>query len=147
MVPRCPKLVPRWLQDGPQMAQDGSKRCQDGPETAPNGPQMAQDAPKMATRWGWGPVWEQFLADLGTWAAPGPGASGPGPLGLSWALRPLLGVSWLVWVVSCVHFSSPGRPGTRFLKVWGSARLGFGRLREHVLACLVLPLALHNVML
>ena len=95
---------------------------------------------------GFGGVWgAPWLAFGRAWASLRP----------SWALLrrhvaasgALLGVPWLVWVASCVHFSSPGRPGTRFLRVWGSAGLGFGGLRGHVLACLVLPLELHNVML
>ena len=96
------------------------------------------------------------LAFGGVWGAPWPAFGRAwASLSPSWALLrrlvaaswALLGVSWLVWVVSCVHFSSPGRPGTRFWRVWDSAGLGFGGLRGHVLACLVLPLALHNVMI
>ena len=65
-------------------------------------------------------------------------------LGASWAL---LGVSWLVCGTFWVHFASQGRLRPRFWRVWRRAGLGFGGLRGHVLACLLLRLALHNIML
>ena len=78
-------------------------------------------------------------------AVPAFGSSGT-PLGLSWTLLgcllgnnwALLGVSWLVWVAYWGHLTSQSLPRPRFWKVWGFARLGFGRLQGHVLACVLL---------
>ena len=65
-------------------------------------------------------------------------------LAASWALS---GVTWLISNAFPVHFSLPGRSGARFWRVWGHAGLGFRRLGRHVLACLSLRLAFHNIML
>ena len=90
----------------------------------------------------WGTSWQAFGR---SWASLGsPWALLRRLLAASWAL---LGVSWLVWVVSGVNFNSPGRPGPRFWSVWWRDGLGFPGLWGHVLACLVLRLALHNTML
>ena len=46
-------------------------------------------------------------------------------LAASWTLS---GVTWLISSAFWVHFTSPGRSGTRFWRVWGHAALGFRTL-------------------
>ena len=53
----------------------------------------------------------------------------------------------LIFLWFLIHFGSPGRSGRRFWRVWGHAGLGFERLGRHVLACLSLRLAFHNIVL
>ena len=62
----------------------------------------------------------------------------------SWALS---GVIWLISNAFLVHFSSPRCSGARFWRVWGHAGLSFRRLGRHVLACLSLRLAFHDIAL
>ena len=46
-------------------------------------------------------------------------------LAAAWALSD---VTWLISNAFWVHFSSPGRSGPRFWRVWGHAALGFETL-------------------
>ena len=64
-------------------------------------------------------------------------------LAASWALS---GATWLISNAFRVYFSSPGRSGARFWRVWEHAGLGFRRLGRHVLACTSLRLAFHTIM-
>ena len=75
------------------------------------------------------------------WDSSGSILEGSGSLlGASWALLgQLWGTLGRLWVLS------GGRPGPRFWRVWGRARLCFEGLWGHVLACLRLLHALCNI--
>ena len=73
--PRCPKIVPRWLQDASTLPQDGPKTPQVGPREAQRGPRTTQDGPRRGQKVPTippptsdpvsGTIWGRFWTDFG----------------------------------------------------------------------------------